>query len=245
MFGGELRAVEGQKARHADLAFQPVLHIGVDDIDLFEFARVVRVQKDVRDLPRALNGGVLRRVEKAPADGNIVPLVVLPPVFAHHEQFLFSALLIEHFLRRLDDVLVVRTRKPFIRRHDEAANRAAVGKFAFERIKVAVLHALVRAENALDLRLYGVEVGARPVQPLFGFAHLRGGDQIHCLRDLLRIEHALDVRFDLFDAGHQAVAPSRFQSARYSSERRQMRSRSSGVILPVCPMRSHRSAAWT
>ena len=243
--GGELRAVEGQKAGRADFAFQPVFHVGIYDIDLFELARVVCVQKDGRDLARTLHGGILRRVEKAPADGDIVALVVLPPVFAHDEELLLADFLFGKFLRRLDDVLIIRAREPLVRRDDEHPHRSALREFPLQRIEVAVLDALVGAEDALDLRLQRGEIGARSVQPLFGFAHFGGGDEIHRLSDLLRILNARDVRFDLLYAGHCAFAPSCRHSERNSSASAQILSRSSGDILPVSSMLLHSSCACT
>ena len=188
--GGELRAVEGQQPRCLHLRLHAFAEVGVDDKDLFQIPRVVRLQKDVGDLPRAVQRGVLRRVQKAAADGDAVPETVLPPVFADDEKFHVAAVLLGEGVRRLDDVLVIRARQPLVRGHDEAPDASFERLFSLRGVEIAVFDLGVRPEDALDLRLYGVEVGARALQIFARLPQLCRGDQVHGVGDLLRAPYA-------------------------------------------------------
>src|SRR5699024_2248394 len=70
--GGKVRPVERQQTGAAGGRSQAAFHIGVDDIQLFPVAAVEALQQNGADLPGALQGGVLGRVQKALLDGDMV-----------------------------------------------------------------------------------------------------------------------------------------------------------------------------
>src|SRR5699024_4309653 len=133
--GGEVRPVERQQTGAAGGRSQAALHIGVDDIPLFPVASVEALQQNGADLPGALQGGVLGRVQKALLDGDMVLGKVVAAVFAHHEQ-LAAGVAGQHLHGLLDGVLVVGAGQALVRRDDQAGIGPALDVVLVGRVEV-------------------------------------------------------------------------------------------------------------
>ena len=204
--GGKVCPVEGQQTGALGRRGEAAGHIGVDNIDLFPLAGVEAVQQDRADLPGALQGGILRRVEEALLDGNMVLIEIVPSVLTDHEQ-LGAGMVSQDPHGLLDGVLVVGAGQTLVGRDDQAGVGSALDVVLVGRVEVPAADVAGGAENPLDLTPQGFKVRAGVGQVLPGAAQLGGGDQIHGVGDLLGLADAFDPVLDLFGARH-LTAPS-------------------------------------
>ena len=105
------------------------------------------------------------------------------------------------FLRLLQNVVIVRARKALIRRDHEihvGLSRLPPGL----RVEIMAVHVVPPLEDAHHFRLLQLEIRQRPFQVGTCLRQLRRRDQIHGIRDLLRITDALDSVFDFFRIRH-------------------------------------------
>src|SRR5699024_5310913 len=113
---------------------------------------------------------VLRSIKEAALNGDMVLRKKLPPIFAHHEQL--CILMVGQKLHRfLNYVLVVRARKPLIRRDHKAAIGAVERIAAAYGVEILAVDVLIRAKDALDLRLERMEVWPGFIQLALCLAH--------------------------------------------------------------------------
>ena len=194
--------MEGQKAGRPGLGAEGALHIGIDHKYFLQLPPVVAVQQQGPDLPGPGHGGVLGGVEEAALNGDTALGEIVPAIFPHHEE-LRVRVLVQQVLGLPENILVIGPRQALIRRNDQAPVGAGDGLLALLRVEVAAVHALGGgAEDPLDLRLHGLEIGAGVVQLASGLLQLGGGDEVHGVGDLPRLPHALHVGLDLLQTGH-------------------------------------------
>ena len=164
---------------------------------------------------------------------------ILPPVLADDKK-LRVGMLVQKPLRLAQHVLVIHTGQTLVCGDDEIGIGSAEGMIV-AGIEIPALHALDRAEDALDLAAQRVKIGPRPVEFRASFPQLGGRDQIHRVRDLLRVTHALDAVFDLLCAAHlrspsgfSCCAMKRFAASRICAQ-------SPSVSWPVVSIRLQRA----
>ena len=198
--------MQGHDLRLMHRGLQTVLHVGIDDPDGVDLARVKAIQQQLGNMPRPVQRGVLRRVEKALFHGHAPLGEPAAAVFTHHIQR--RARMLRHELLPLaDDILVIGAGQSLVRRDQQTRRHAGQGLcVGVCRDQIAALDGAVGVEHAADLRLQRLKVGAGVIQLLLGLAQLGLRDQIHGVGDLLGLPHASDAPADLTGARHALTA---------------------------------------
>ena len=131
---------------------------------------VVEIEKRTADLAGTLHGRVLRSVEKAALNRDLMVRKILPPVLADDKK-LRVGVLVQKPLRLAQHVLVIHTGQTLVCGDDEIGIGSAE-RMIVAGIEILALHALDRAEDAFDLAAQRVKIGPRPVEFRASFPQL-------------------------------------------------------------------------
>ena len=162
--------MEGQQPRGLCLLRHGVFHVGVNDEDFLHLPAVVEIEKRTADLAGTLHGRVLRSVEKAALNRDLMVRKILPSILADDKE-LRVGVLVQKPLRLAQHVLIIHTGQTLIRRDNEIRIGSAE-RVIVTGVKIPALHAFHCAENPFDLAAQRVKIGPRPVEFRASFPQL-------------------------------------------------------------------------
>ncbi len=203
--GLQMLAVQRQQTHHDRLTGERVLDLGVDKIDLIQFARLEVVDGVHRDVTGALQRRGRRAVLELPHQAG----VFAEGAVAHLTDDIETVVPVSLFQQELQHVLVERACHALVcRQHQIGAAGIAVLSLPLVEER---MHRLIgqMGDDTGDGVSHAGEVGQDVLVVLACLAQLGGRDQIHRVRDLAGILNALDALFQQLTGRHDSRLPRR------------------------------------
>ena len=197
--------VQREQLLHARLEPHGRYHFRVDDINVIEPVLAEQADENIRDITGAGDRRVLHREHELAVHAD----VALGKVGASHltdQEQRGVVLLRQLLLGQPKDIVVVRAGQTLVARDHDIACPAVFPLGALIEVNMLDLGRMVqdirdRGADLHKIRLHAVQLLPRPAQ-------LGGRDQIHRVRDLERLLHAVNTGSDLLYACHTALTCS-------------------------------------
>ena len=186
------------------LLFHRIYHLGKQDKDFIQLPVQKSVHHCLGNQSGPVHGRFLNRIAEAAVHIHVLQLAeILAADYSQHIQLPVSRKL-QAFLRHLDNVMVVGAVQPLVGRDHDQADLPIPGSYLRALIQIPVLLFRIgkMAQHTVQRALHAEEVRLRIRKDLLRLLHLRGGYQIHGIRNLHRVLDALHPGLDLFNTCH-------------------------------------------